>query len=348
MTEISEFCHELKGEIHPKNTRFNRPVAYWSEKDRYQDEIIDAFVIILKTKGCSWARESGCTMCGYFNDSALKEVADEDLLAQFHAAMKSYSDESVVKIFTSGSFFDSEEIKPIVRDTILQDLSKKTEKIAVESRPEFITEDILLDCSPHVSGTRLEVGIGLESAHDSIRSFNINKGFSFKDYQNAADLLHEHHHLVKTYLLVKPPFLSENQAIHDAIDSIQKIIDITDTISLNPTNVQKTTLVEYLWKRQYYRPPWLWSIIDILEKASKIGDKRLQCDIAGGGSKRGPHNCRKCDKQVLKAIRRFSLTQDRSDLKNHFCDCKTQWEDQLSMEPLSFGSFIDIQRGLIS
>lgn len=347
MTEISEFCHELKAQINPKKSRFDRPVAFWSEPDRYQDEIIDAFVIILKTKGCSWAHESGCTMCGYFNDSAFTEISNEDLISQFHTAMKSYNHEPVVKIFTSGSFLDPTEINQTVQETIIRKLSKTSDKIAVESRPEYITQSHLETCENHLSDSCLEVGIGLESANDTIRTFNINKGFSFKDYKKAAALLHKHHHLLKTYVLVKPPFLSENQAIHDAVETIRLIDNITDTVSLNPTNVQKATLVEYLWKQQYYRPPWLWSIIEILKQGSKMTKKRLQCDVVGGGSSRGPHNCRNCNKPVLKNIRKFSLTQDTSDLSSIACDCKQQWHDQLTLEALSFGSFIDIQRGLI-
>jgi len=347
MNEISEFCHDLKAQMKPRKGRLDRPVAFWSEPDRYQDEIIDAFVIILKTKGCSWAQESGCTMCGYFNDSALTNISDDDLLTQFHTAMEKYNNEPVVKIFTSGSFFDKNEITEIIQEKILQKLSKTTKKIAVESRPEYITNKDLERCDTNLSESSLEVGVGLESAHDDIRNFNVNKGFNFQDYQTAAHILHDHHHFLKTYVLVKPPFLSEKQAIHDAIETIRATADITDTISLNPTNVQKGTLVEYLWKRHYYRPPWLWSIIEILKKGSKKTKKRIQCDVVGGGSRRGPHNCRKCDKPTLKNIRNFSLTQDLSYLSFSECECKQQWQDQLNLEPLSFGSFIDIQRGLI-
>jgi len=274
--------------------------------------------------------------------------SDDDLLSQFHTAMESYNNEPVVKIFTSGSFFDPDEIKEKIQTKILQELSKTTKKIAVESRPEYITDNHLKKCDNNLSESSLEVGIGLESAQDDIRNFNINKGFNFQDYQTAANVLHDHHHLLKTYVLVKPPFLTEDQAIHDAFETIRAIADITDTISLNPTNVQRATLVEYLWKRQYYRPPWLWSIIEILKQGSKKTNKRLQCDVVGGGSRRGPHNCRNCDKPVLKNIRKFSLTQDLSDLSVSECECKQQWHDQINLEPLSFGSFIDIQRGLIS
>jgi len=348
MKPIASLCKDLKSGKPPLRKHLNRPVASWSESDRYHDDIIKAFVIILKTKGCSWAQESGCTMCGYFNDSAFSEVTNEQLLSQFHTAMASYHGEPVVKIFTSGSFFDSDEIPVPVRETILTELSQKTEKTAVESRPEYITPELLDGLSDCLSTMKLEVGIGLETITDSLRDLSINKGFTYDDYRKAASLLKHNNHLIKTYVLVKPPFLTEQQSITETLNTITAINDITDTISINPTNIQKRTLVEYLWKRHYYRPPWLWSIIEILSEASQITSKRIQCDIVGGGSIRGAHNCKTCDKPVSRAIQQFSLSQDPNNLVTSDCACKSQWKDQLMLEQISFGSLPDVQRGLIA
>jgi radical SAM enzyme (TIGR01210 family) len=347
MSNIANLCKKLKSHHTSRDKQLDTPIAVWSEHDRFNEKIIKAFVIILKTKGCSWAQNSGCSMCGYFKDSAFVKISDEQLLNQFSSAMQSFQNEPVVKIFTSGSFFDINEISIPVRNTIISELCEKTKKISVESRPEYVQKEILDGLSEILSNIKLEVGIGLETANDAIREKNINKGFTFKDYLDATNLLNKYNHIIKTYVLVKPPFLTEQQAINDVLGTIKKIQDITHTISLNPTNVQKWTLVEYLWQRHYYRPPWLWSIIEVLNKGSTLTKKRLQCDVVGGGNIRGPHNCGLCDKPVLKTIRQFSLSQQRSDLVDIECECKQLWKDQLVLEPISYGSLIDIQRGLI-
>ena len=342
MTAIEAFCKQLKNRYTPKKTSYTEPVSCWSEPDRFNDEIIKAFVIILRTKGCLWSAKSGCTMCGYFNDSSLKTISDEHLIQQYKNAMKKYNNEPVVKIFNSGSFFDRDEVSPVVRDTIFDDLTNKTQKIAVESRPEFIKQSTLEEIQDFFTDTLLEVGIGLETADNTIRRESVNKGFSFQDYKLSTDLLHSYNHLIKTYVLLKPPFLTEKESIDDCVHTIKKVKDITDTISLNPTNIQKYTLVEYLWRHKQYRTPWLWSIIDVITKASAFTDKRIQCDIVAGGKIRGPHNCFTCDKTVLQAIQSFSLTQDISSFDDITCNCKNNWSDQLEIEPLSFGSIIDI------
>ncbi|PNX45885.1 MAG: radical SAM protein, partial [Thermoplasmata archaeon M9B1D] len=69
MKELSEFCKELKKDFTPRIKDTKEPVSFWSEKDILNKKVVDAFVIILRTRGCSWALKSGCSMCGYFNDS---------------------------------------------------------------------------------------------------------------------------------------------------------------------------------------------------------------------------------------------------------------------------------------
>ena len=98
-----------------------------------------------------------------------------------------------------------------------------------------------------------------------MREKAINKGFTFNDYKKAATLLKKHQMNVKTYVLMKPPFLTEKESLNDCIQTTKDIAPYTDLISLNPTNVQRHTVVEYLWKRNQYRPPWLWSIVEYLK-----------------------------------------------------------------------------------
>jgi radical SAM enzyme (TIGR01210 family) len=337
--ELVDSIIRLKQDFSPRKTDATKPVSCWSEKDILDNKIVNAFVIILRTKGCSWALESGCSMCGYFNDSIWKHVSDKDILAQFDNAMKKYDNEPFVKIFTSGSFFDDKEIKPKIREKILTRLFETTKKVSVESRPEYLTDKNLTG----FKNKTLEVGVGLETANDEIRENCINKGFTFNDYKKAAKTLKKHNISLKTYVLVKPPFLTEKQSIDDAIQTIEKIMDITDVVSLNPVNVQRNTYVNYLWRRQQYRPPWLFSIVEILTEGKKIlGDKRIKCDIAGGGSIRGAHNCRECDKKYLKAIADFSLNQDVKTFDSLDCICKDKWLDQLDLEDLGFGSLVNM------
>jgi hypothetical protein len=343
MNELAKFCRNLKKDFKPKSKDPKKPVSCWSEKDVLNDKIIDAFVMIFRTRGCSWALNSGCSMCGYFNDSMWENVSNNDLLTQFDTAMKSYSGQKFVKIFTSGSFLDDKEINPNVRKEIFGKLIETVDKVSVESRPEFITDGKLSEIKEGFKSKTFEVGLGLETASDFIREHCLNKGFTFNDYKKAAKTLKKHNVKLKTYVLIKPPFLTEKESINDAINTVDKIKTITDTVSFNPTNVQRNTLVNFLWQRKQYRPAWLFSVTEILKESRKItGDVKIKCDIAGGGSIRGAHNCKSCDCKFLNAIAEFSLSQDVNIFNGLDCDCKEIWLDQLDIEDLGFGSLVNM------
>ncbi len=346
MNKITNLSRDLKRNFKPRKKNFSKPVASWTEKDILKGEIVDTLVIIFRTRGCTWAYKSGCSMCGYFNDSAWEKVTDEELISQYNIAMEKFKDQKFVKIFNSGSFLDETEISKKVRDKILKDLNTKVEKVSFESRPEYITEDTIDDVKNIFKNKVIEIGIGLETADDNIRKDCINKGFTFKDFKKAADILKKNSFRLKTYVLIKPPFLTEKESINDAISTVKKIKDFTDVISFNPCNVQKRTVVEYLWKKNLYRPPWLFSVVEILKESKRIvnDNVRLKCDVAGGGSIRGAHNCKKCDNRYLKEISKFSLNQDPKFFEKLECSCKEEWLDQFDLENLGFGSLIDMYR----
>ena len=106
---------------------------------------------------------------------------------------------------------------------------------------------------------------------------------------------------------------------------------LADIISMNPCTVQKHTELEYYWKRGAYRPPYLWSVLAALLSATVP----VHCDPVGGGRARGPHNCGRCDYEIVSAIREYNLTADRQNLVEAFetgCECREEWESVLSLE----------------
>jgi radical SAM enzyme (TIGR01210 family) len=314
---------------HPRSGNPNEYIGCWSERDVLHGDTTDAFVMILRTRGCNWAQGSGCSMCGYINDTAGHGVKQHELLHQFGEAMKKYSNERIVKIFTSGSFIDDEEVPGEVQHAILSELALKTEKIIFETRPQFVTREHLY-ALPGLE--KIEVAIGLESATDFVLEHSVNKGFTVADYEAAARLLNEEKIPIKTYLLIKPPFLTEREAIEDAVYSARFASSYSGTLSFNPVNVQRHTIVERLWRNGEYRSPWLWSVVDVLKQTSQLTDVRLMSSPTGGGTKRGAHNCGQCDKEILRAIEGFSLSQDVSELWDLDCECKEQWRDILDVE----------------
>jgi radical SAM enzyme (TIGR01210 family) len=316
------------------------PVASWLDYDFFTEErrALKSFTVILRTVGCQWRK---CTMCGYWHESA--DVTSADILAQVeHSLRNSPDDDFILKIFTSGSFLDEREIASETRKEIAAMVKKrKIKKLIIETRPEFISAEKIEDLK---AVEHLEVAIGLETADDFIRSKYINKGFSFDDYKTAVEIVNANGATVKTYLLLKPPFVSEKRAIEDVVKSAALVSPYSSTISLNLCNVQKYTRLEDLWKRKYYRPPWLWSAVEAIKEIKKRdANVVVMSDPVGAGHIRGPHNCGKCDADIKEAIKKFNITQDLGvleRLEEIDCECKEVWHALLKFDDFLFGSSV--------
>jgi len=306
------------------------PTRVWLDEDNTPDGVYDSLTIILNTGGCRWARAGGCTMCGYVAESVDGgTVAREDLLAQVEHCLdyeRGQTDEPAgqVKIYTSGSFFDEREIPPGTREAIADSFADR-DRIVVESLPDFIEAGKIEDFTSR--GIETDVAVGLETATDRIRHDCINKYFDFAEFERAAADAKAARAGVKAYLLMKPPFLSEAEAIHDMIESVRRCgaVDGCHTVSMNPTNVQRHTMVEELYYNDGYRPPWLWSVVAVLE-ATADEDVIVVSDPVGHGSDRGPHNCGECDDRVQRAIKDFDLRQEPAVFEQVSCECERTWE----------------------
>lgn len=278
-------------------------------------------------------------MCGY-NVESIDDITVEDLRQQLNKVMAKYDGERLVKIYTSGSLLDEREIPLSFRQDLF-DAFASSEKVLFESRPEFITRESV---STLPKG-RAMVALGLESANDDILTRSIWKGFNVADYHRAATVLNEMEVPVRTYLLLKPPFLTERRGIQDTLASIKYAGPFSESISINPINVQSGTMVEDLWRRGDYRPPWLWSLVEVLKEGRKLTGARIMSAPSGGGTVRGAHNCEKCDRKVLDAIERFSFSQDPKDLEDLSCSCQDEWQGQVRLQGV-MRTAVDLERHL--
>ncbi|MFX1605105.1 MAG: archaeosine biosynthesis radical SAM protein RaSEA [Promethearchaeota archaeon] len=323
----------------------SRPSARWVAPARIGREQGTALAVVLSTIGCAHARSDsgGCTMCSYLLDGVQERPTADQIVSQFKFAMTELEGREPplsVKIYTSGSFLDNEEIPQPARVEILGTISKdeRIREVVLESRPEYVTDTILSDVRRLLGDRIIEIGIGLESASDTVRTVCINKNFDLQTFNEVLKTARSYNIGIRAYVLLKPPLLTERDALLDAISTVQeaRALGVT-TVSLNPVNVQKNTLVEKLWTRGHYRPPWLWSVLEVLRETSTSSDEwtKIVCDPVAGGKKRGAHNCGECDNDIIEAIRQFSLNQDSSVLQNLTCDCRKQWEHAMKHEDLS-------------
>ncbi|MFT4881427.1 MAG: radical SAM enzyme (TIGR01210 family) [Natronomonas sp.] len=306
------------------------PTRVWLDEDNTPDGVYDSLTIILNTGGCRWARAGGCTMCGYVAESVEGgSVSHEHLMTQVekcleHEAEHAEDPAGQVKIYTSGSFLDEREVGAETRRAIADTFADR-DRIVVESLPDFIDARKVADFTDH--GLATDIAVGLETATDRVRHDCVNKYFDFAAFERAAADAADAGAGVKAYLLMKPAFLSEAEAVADMNSSVRRCADVEGchTVSMNPCNVQRHTMVEDLFHADGYRPPWLWSVCDVLA-ATADADVLVVSDPVGHGSERGPHNCGECDDRVQRAIKDFNLRQEPSVFEQVSCACERTWE----------------------
>ena len=111
-------------------------------------------------------------------------------------------------------------------------------------------------------------------------------------------------------------------------------------------NIQRGTVVDRLFRNREYRPPWLWSLVEMIVRTHdsvSTTDCRTIVHPTAGGKTRGSHNCGSCDSEVVAAIERYSVSGDLSEFTGLECECKDAWASEIQSDvalPVPMGAGI--------
>ena len=272
-------------------------------------------------------------------------MTNDDLHAQWAAAkakFDDFKDQAMVKVYTSGSLLEDREIPVAFQETVLRDCAELGKELIVESRCEQLTEE-KLSWATSINNT-FTVAIGLEAYDDEVLRFHVNKGFSTSSWDRAVTNLQKFNLRIKTYLMFKPPFMNEADALDHCVKWIGAVAEQSDEISVNPMNIQRGTVIDRLHRHNEYRPPWLWSLVDMIRRAHPLihpeggvnGDddqvSRLIVHPTAGGKIRGSHNCGSCDAEVVAAIERYAVSGSLLEFDGLTCDCEAVWQNEVRLE----------------
>lgn len=326
--------------------------ASWANEDRLYDCVGYTIFIVLPTSGCEWATKSGgCTMCSYIADSPLIDISDEDLIDIFDMQWNKQLEKTdiasheniAVKLFVSGSFLNTNEIPQKVQEYIFNKFNEydNLKEVIVESKPEYINKDSLIRLASLIPNKIFEIGIGLETSNEDTRLNKINKGITNKSFESCVKTIKditEFDIRAKAYLLVKPILISEKEAIQESIASAEYAKKVgVRRLAYCPSTVHAGTLMDSLWKKGSYNPPWIWSTVKIIKEVRRNVDIPMIMDTAGFGTRRGPYNCKKCNSKLKSLIIESNLKQEiPKELEEFTCECKDRW-----LADLEFGDVLN-------
>ncbi|WP_409199846.1 archaeosine biosynthesis radical SAM protein RaSEA [Methanobrevibacter sp. DSM 116169] len=352
--EIENLTKEMRNYAieHDKGKSPSQVAASWYGDDLTYSGSGKTIFIILPTSGCSWALgdSGGCTMCSYTSDTTLEPIADEDVIELFenhlnrHPYKEDYEngEKIAIKLFASGSFLNPHELSINCRDEILKIIAntKEISEIVVESRPEYIKEEIIDDIFEIIDDKLFEIAIGLETSNDNTRLNKINKGFTLKDFNDSVKLISKlnlekgYNLKSKAYIFIKPILLNEKEAIDEAIESAAHCEKTgVSRISFCPATIHSKTLIERMWRNGSYKAPWIWSTIEVINTVRSNFKIPALLDTSGFGSRRGPYNCKKCNKDLKHEIIKSNLNQSIIDFD---CECKSEWIGEVKHSNMNY------------
>ncbi len=297
-------------------------------------------MIVLKTKGCEYAlnNNGGCSVCG-FSNNAIPNISEEQIISQLTYALKNHDLQQVeeIDLLTLGSFFNDNEISPALRRNLLEIIAELDfiKRVSFESRAEYVTTEKLLECRKILSNKIVELGIGLESADNYIRNSIINKNLSEEDFYNVMLKLKETGYDMLVYLLIKPPSLTEKQAIEDAINSVKYVFERASKINLKvryalePVFICVNTKLEDLYRDLKYKPASLWSILEVIKNVKQYGEIFVGMSDEDLSLDRMSFSCDECYDNIIDEIESFNKTNNLNGIKALECNCKIEYQKQL-------------------
>ncbi|MCP4156342.1 MAG: archaeosine biosynthesis radical SAM protein RaSEA [bacterium] len=341
-----DFISEMQGQIHDLIPDEHFDTTKIAAPPDIRQELFEGVnykraVIFLMSNGCEWALKSahGCVMCGHISKQTRREenvIPTEDFIRQFDDGYRKLDlkETPLLNIYNNGSFLNDREIPARARTEIFKKIAGNPDikMVVFESRPEFITEDKIVEMSELLQDKHVEVAIGLEMKNDFYRKLCLNKGFPLKTFEAGAGHIVDHLHL-KTYVFLKPPFLTEKESIDEAVATADYAFQFgAGTVSIEACTIQDFTLVKYLHKAGLYQPPRLWSIIEVVKRVKNPGKLIIGMFQFFPFPTEVPFNCKKCSHDALEAIKRYNRTLDVTVFDHLDCQCKAQWQKELEKE----------------
>lgn len=274
--------------------------------------------VILMSGGCSVPT---CTMCPFTNENnyGLPPADPRLLVEQAARALARSPDEpeyDVLALYNDGSFFAPAEIPRPAQVAIAgKAATAGIRRLVVESLPQFVTAAALKPFVDALGGTELEVGIGLQSADDLVRETLVNTRVTRAAFERAITAMAELGVHPKIYLMIKPPFLTDAEALTDVMESVAYVRSLgIPGVTLCPTRVSRNTVAWTLWEAGLYQPPSLWTVAAAVRRAHAAASVRVACINLRGSDFESvfPDSCPSCADLIVDGLLAYSETGDTS------------------------------------
>lgn len=297
----------MRGKKNPVDP--HRPYGWLVEKERtITGKIEDTGIIFLTNRECPFH----CLMCDLWKNTTDETVPVGSIPEQIEWALNQMPDVKHLKLYNSGSFFDTRAIPPEDYPEIASIL-RNLETVIVESHPRMINEKCLR--FRNMLKPDLHVALGLETVNPGVL-LKLNKQMTLKDFINAVGLLSKNGIRSRAFILLRPPLLSEAEGIYWAERSIDFAfktgIECCTVIPVRSGN----GAMDFLKEKGDFNPPDIHSLEMVLEYGIGLNSGRVFADVWDLGLF---SNCNKCLEKRTARLIKMNLNQEI--YPSIECDC---------------------------
>jgi radical SAM enzyme (TIGR01210 family) len=297
----------MRGKKNPVDP--HRPYGWLVEKERtITGKIEDTGIIFLTNRECPFH----CLMCDLWKNTTDETVPVGSIPEQIEWALNQMPDVKHLKLYNSGSFFDTRAIPPEDYPEIASIL-RNLETVIVESHPRMINEKCLR--FRNMLKPDLHVALGLETVNPGVL-LKLNKQMTLKDFINAVGLLSKNGIRSRAFILLRPPLLSEAEGIYWAERSIDFAfktgIECCTVIPVRSGN----GAMDFLKEKGDFNPPDIHSLETVIEYGIGLKSGRVFADVWDLGLF---SNCNKCLEKRTARLIKMNLNQEI--YPSIECDC---------------------------
>lgn len=287
-----------------------RPHSYHVEEERSAAGTVDSVAtIFLTNRECPFR----CLMCDLWKNTTDETVPAGAVPTQIDYALKQLPDARHVKLYNSGNFFDQQAFPPSDRPAVAERV-RDFDTVVVENHPK-LCRDVCVDFRDRLDG-RLELALGLETAHPTVLD-RLNKRMTRDDFRRAVGYLRDHDIDVRTFILLRPPFLSEAEGVEWALRSLDFAFGAgVQCASVVPTRTGNG-IMQRLKREGHFESPSMDSIETVLEEGVRMDRGRVFMDL---WDLERFYECENCGPKRRERLRRMNLTQTRQPPVRCTCD----------------------------
>ncbi|MGC2299851.1 MAG: hypothetical protein WA476_13680, partial [Acidobacteriaceae bacterium] len=261
-------------------------------------EVVPVATIFLTNRECPWRS----VMCDLWRNTLAEETGPGAIPAQIDYALSRLPAAREIKLYNSGSFFDRKAVPPQDHAAIAARVSG-FERVIVECHPALVGDDCLR-FRDRLRG-RLEVAMGLETVHPQVLD-KLNKKMTLDQFASAADRLRGNDIDLRVFILVKPPFMAETEALAWAARSLDFAMECGATVATVIPTRGGNGAMEALADQGDFAPPSLALLEAAAAYGIGLGGGRVFADL--WDVQRIAH-CASCRDDRIARLHRMNLQQ---------------------------------------